>query len=53
MAAAERAGLLLRVSDQIVLAPGADAAAADILATLPQPFTAAQAGRRCRPPGGS
>ena len=43
MAAAERAGLLLRVSDQIVLAPGADAAAADILGTLPQPFTAAQA----------
>ena len=43
IAAAERAGMLLRVSDQIVLAPGADAAAADILATLPQPFTAAAA----------
>jgi selenocysteine-specific elongation factor len=43
IAAAERAGMLLRVSDQIVLAPGADAAAANILATLPQPFTAAAA----------
>ncbi len=43
IAAAERAGMLLRVSDQIVLAPGADAAAADILAMLPQPFTAAAA----------
>jgi selenocysteine-specific elongation factor len=43
IAAAERAGMLLRVSDQIVLAPGADAAAAGILATLPQPFTAAAA----------
>jgi selenocysteine-specific elongation factor len=43
MAAAERAGMLLRVSDQIVLAPGADAVAAGILAGLPQPFTAAQA----------
>jgi selenocysteine-specific elongation factor len=43
IAAAERAGLLLRVSDQIVLAPGADTAAAHILATLEQPFTAAQA----------
>ena len=43
LAAAGRAGLLLRVSDQIVLAPGADAAAAGILAGLPAPFTAAQA----------
>jgi len=43
IAAAERAGLLLRVSDQIVLAPGADSKAAGILADLPQPFTAAQA----------
>lgn len=33
----------MRVSDQIVLAPGADAAAAAILARLDQPFTAAQA----------
>jgi selenocysteine-specific elongation factor len=43
IAAAARAGLLLRVSDQIVLAPGADEAAARILADLPQPFTAAEA----------
>jgi selenocysteine-specific elongation factor len=43
IAAAERAGLLLRVSDQIVLAPGADALAGRILADLPQPFTAAEA----------
>jgi selenocysteine-specific elongation factor len=43
IAAAERAGLLLRISDQIVLAPGADAQAGRVLAGLPQPFTAAQA----------
>jgi selenocysteine-specific elongation factor len=43
IAAAERAGLLLRVSDQIVLAPGADALAGRLLAGLPQPFTAAEA----------
>jgi selenocysteine-specific elongation factor len=43
MAAAERAGLLLRVSEHIVLAPGAGAAAAAILAAIPQPFTAADA----------
>jgi selenocysteine-specific elongation factor len=40
---AERAGLLLRISDQIVLAPGADAQAGRVLADLPQPFTAAEA----------
>ncbi|HEY4854031.1 MAG TPA: SelB C-terminal domain-containing protein, partial [Streptosporangiaceae bacterium] len=40
---AERAGLLLRISEQIVLAPGADAEAARLLAGLPVPFTAAQA----------
>jgi selenocysteine-specific elongation factor len=43
VAAAERAGLLLRITDQIVLAPGAEAAAARVLAGLPQPFTAAEA----------
>jgi selenocysteine-specific elongation factor len=43
IAAAERAGLLLRISDHIVLAPGADAEAGRILAGLPQPFTAAEA----------
>jgi selenocysteine-specific elongation factor len=43
IAAAARAGLLLRVSDQVVLAPGADAEAARALAELPQPFTTAEA----------
>jgi len=43
VAAAERAGLLLRISEHIVLAPGADAEAARLLAGLPGPFTAAQA----------
>jgi selenocysteine-specific elongation factor len=41
--AAARAGLLLRVTEQIVLAPGAEADAARALARLPQPFTAAEA----------
>jgi selenocysteine-specific elongation factor len=43
IAAAARAGLLLRVTEQIVLAPGAAAEAARALAVLPQPFTAAEA----------
>jgi selenocysteine-specific elongation factor len=43
IAAAARAGLLLRVTEQIVLAPGAEAKAARILARLPQPFTTAEA----------
>jgi selenocysteine-specific elongation factor len=43
IAAAVRTGELLRISDQVVLAPGADVAAAAILAALEQPFTAAQA----------
>jgi selenocysteine-specific elongation factor len=43
IAAAVRAGELLKISDQIVLAPGADTAAAAILAKIEQPFTAAQA----------
>jgi len=46
--AAERAGLLLRVSEQIVLAPGADAHAGRVLAGLPQPFTAAEARQALR-----
>jgi selenocysteine-specific elongation factor len=41
--AAVRAGELMRISDQVVLAPGADTAAAAILQALEQPFTAAQA----------
>jgi selenocysteine-specific elongation factor len=43
IAAAVRAGELMRISEQVVLAPGADAAAAAVLARLAQPFTAAQA----------
>jgi selenocysteine-specific elongation factor len=43
IAAAARAGLLLRVTEQIVLAPGTEAKAARILARLPQPFTTAEA----------
>src|SRR5690348_14237947 len=43
IAAAARAGLLLRVTEQVVLAPGAQARAAQILAGLPQPFTTAEA----------
>src|SRR5208282_30533 len=43
IAAAVRAGELMRISDQVVLAPGADVMAAEVLASLPQPFTAAQA----------
>jgi selenocysteine-specific elongation factor len=43
VAAAARAGLLLRVAEQIVLAPGADTRAAGVLARLPQPFTTAEA----------
>jgi selenocysteine-specific elongation factor len=43
IAAAARSGLLLRVTEQIVLAPGAEAQAARMLATLPQPFTTAEA----------
>ena len=43
IAAAARAGLLLRVTEQVVLAPGAQVQAAQILAGLPQPFTTAEA----------
>ncbi|HEX9035090.1 MAG TPA: selenocysteine-specific translation elongation factor [Streptosporangiaceae bacterium] len=42
-AAAERAGLLRRLPGNVVLATGAPGQAAAILATLPQPFTAAEA----------
>jgi selenocysteine-specific elongation factor len=43
VAAAARAGLLLRIGEGIVLAPGAAEMAAETLAGLPQPFTAAEA----------
>jgi selenocysteine-specific elongation factor len=42
LAAAERAGRLMRVGD-VVLLPGADAEAVRRLAELPQPFTTSQA----------
>jgi selenocysteine-specific elongation factor len=42
-AAAERAGLLLRLPGNVVLAPDAAERAAEVLAGLPQPFTAAEA----------
>jgi selenocysteine-specific elongation factor len=48
LAAAARGGLLLRISDQVVLAPGADAEAAKILGELPQPFTTSQARQALR-----
>jgi selenocysteine-specific elongation factor len=38
-----RAGDLLVVGDGVALLPGTDAAAAEVLATLPQPFTTSQA----------
>ncbi|HEX9041837.1 MAG TPA: selenocysteine-specific translation elongation factor [Trebonia sp.] len=43
LAAAARVGLLLRVADLVVLAPGADKEAARVLAGLEQPFTTSQA----------
>ncbi|MFJ4845712.1 MULTISPECIES: selenocysteine-specific translation elongation factor [unclassified Streptomyces] len=45
LAAAEAAGALLRIGEGIVLLPGADARAADVLARLEQPFTASEARR--------
>jgi len=47
-AAAERAGLLLRLPGNVVLAAGAGEQAAEILADLPQPFTAAEARQALR-----
>ncbi|MEU0520110.1 SelB C-terminal domain-containing protein [Streptosporangium sp. NPDC006007] len=43
LAAAVRAGMLLRVAEGIVLLPGSDLRAARLLARLPQPFTVSQA----------
>jgi selenocysteine-specific elongation factor len=45
LAAAARAGALVRVADGIVLAPSAPREAARLLAGLPQPFTLSQARR--------
>ena len=38
-----RGGHLLRVADNIVLLPGADSTALELLASLPQPFTTSEA----------
>ena len=43
VAAAERAGAVLRVADGVVLLAGADREAAGVLAGLPQPFTTSEA----------
>ncbi len=43
LAAAARAGLLLRLAEQVVLAPGADDLAVQRLGDLPQPFSASEA----------
>lgn len=43
LATLHRAGLLLRVDQRVVLAPGSDEAALTVLRALPQPFTASQA----------
>jgi selenocysteine-specific elongation factor len=48
LAAAARGGLLLRVADLVVLAPGADEEAARVLAALDQPFTTSQARQALR-----
>ena len=48
LAAAARVGLLLRVADLVVLAPGADKEAARVLAGLDQPFTTSQARQALR-----
>jgi selenocysteine-specific elongation factor len=45
LAAAARAGRLLRLADQVVLLPDAGTKAVPVLATLPQPFTAGEARR--------
>ncbi|CAM02825.1 selenocysteine-specific translation elongation factor [Saccharopolyspora erythraea NRRL 2338] len=45
LAAAERAGELLRIAPGIVLLPGADDHAVDLLSELPAPFTVSQARR--------
>jgi selenocysteine-specific elongation factor len=48
LATAARAGLLLRVADLVVLAPGAARRAAEVLAELDQPFTTSQARQALR-----
>ncbi|HEY0936794.1 MAG TPA: SelB C-terminal domain-containing protein [Trebonia sp.] len=48
LATAARVGLLLRIADLVVLAPGADQEAARVLAGLEQPFTTSQARQALR-----
>jgi selenocysteine-specific elongation factor len=48
LAAAARVGLLLRIADLVVLAPGADREAARVLAGLEPPFTTSQARQALR-----
>jgi selenocysteine-specific elongation factor len=48
LAAAARGGLLLRVAELVVLAPGADKEAVRVLGQLPQPFTTSQARQALR-----
>jgi selenocysteine-specific elongation factor len=48
LATAARSGVLLRVAEMVVLAPGADKAAAVLLADLEQPFTTSQARQALR-----
>ncbi|WP_395696098.1 selenocysteine-specific translation elongation factor [Nocardioides sp.] len=43
LATLHRAGLLLRVADRVVLLPGSDDRAVEVLADLPQPFTTSAA----------
>ncbi len=43
LAAAVRAGMLLKIAEGIVLLPGADDEAAELLSALDQPFTASEA----------
>ena len=43
LGAAVRAGVLLKIADGVVLLPGADARAAELLRRLPQPFTLSEA----------
>ena len=45
LAAAARTGLVIQLAPQVILAPGAVEAAADALATVPQPFTLSEARR--------
>lgn len=45
LAAAVRAGRLIRIADGVVLGPDAPTRAAEILSALPQPFTVAEAKR--------